>query len=96
MPAKEIRLKHLINCLYQVEIWTREVRFVLSGLDPEETVSDSADTYDKLLRKPNRFIGCPPPDDECEELRKRGKCKDKKKEKKEKKGKAKRKTERKR
>ena len=88
-----IRVKHIVNSLYQIEKWTRAVRSAVEQLDQEALVE--ADASAALFYSPQlRMQSCPPPrpveesecDDDPKKKKKKKKDKDKKKGKKKAKG----------
>ena len=67
MPDYEepLTVRHLINSLGQIEIWTKAVRRALSSLDPnmELTLSSNAAELWRGSEAPLRVRrDCPPPD----------------------------------
>jgi len=78
MPAKrdEVTVQHLVNSIYQIQLWCDAVREVLECLPPEmciplcekrtEVVWNDGNTIRRVTGCPppeniRRVVGCPPP-----------------------------------
>jgi len=62
--VKPVKVKHLVNCLYQIEIWAAAVRKALEALDQAEVVELNTKTEVNNWAKglpPKRTAGCPAP-----------------------------------
>lgn len=63
--VKPVRMKHIVNCLFQIEIWCKAIRHALATLDQDALVTlqtkEAIDDWANGI-PPRRISPCPPND----------------------------------